>query len=169
MTLNGIWTIDNKKDVKLLRKKVADFDFKKYSRKDIQELLKKMREAMKKANGVGLSANQIGLDLKVFIAQVEGKFYAVFNPGLTKVSEEKLGMEEGCLSVPEIFGSVERPARVTLEGWDKNGKKLKIKAWGLLARVFQHEVDHLNGGIFIDKATDLHRYEKTEEHKNKET
>ena len=158
MTEHGIWTINDKKEAKLLRKKVADFDFEKYSRKEIQELLKRMREAMKKANGIGLSANQIGLDLNLFIAQVEGKFYAIFNPELTKISEETLKMEEGCLSVPEVFGAVERPARVTLEGLDKNNKKLRIKSWGLLAKVFQHEVDHLNGAVFIDKATDLHKY-----------
>ena len=70
-------------------------------------------------------------------------------------------MEEGCLSVPEIFGEVERQEKIILEGYDKNGRKIKIKAWGLLARVFQHEVDHLNGKIFIDTAKNLHKYEKT--------
>jgi peptide deformylase len=159
MTPEGIWVIDNKNEAKLLRKKVADFDFKKYSKKDIQKLISQMREAMKKANGIGLSANQIGLDLNVFIAHAEGKFYAIFNPRLVKYSEEKNTMEEGCLSVPDVFGTVTRPAKISLEGQDKNGKKIKIKAWGMLARIFQHEFDHLNGGLFIDKATELHKYE----------
>jgi peptide deformylase len=159
MTKDGIWVIDNKSEAKLLRKKVADFDFKKHSKKEINELLKKMREAMKAANGIGLSANQIGLDMNIFIAQAEDKFYAVFNPKITKYSGEKILMEEGCLSVPEIYGTTERPEKVTLEGYDKNGKKLKIKSWGLLARIFQHETDHLNGKLFIDIATDLHKYE----------
>ena len=159
MTKDGIWLIDDKKEVKLLRKKTADFDFKKYSKKDTREMIKKMREMMKMAYGIGLSANQIGLDLNVFVAQAEGKFYSIFNPKITKSSEEVLEAEEGCLSVPEVFGKVTRPAKVTLEGFDKNGKKIKIKAWGLLARIFQHETDHLNGTVFIDKATDLHKYE----------
>lgn len=159
MTEHGIWTIDNKSEAKILRKKMAYFDFSKHSKKEIQELIRKMREAMKKANGVGLSANQIGLDMHVFVAQVEGKFYSIFNSKITKISEEKNQVEEGCLSVPEVFGEVSRPAKVALEGFDKNNRKVKIKAWGLLARVFQHESDHLNGIVFIDKATDLHKYE----------
>src|SRR3989338_7274374 len=145
MTLHNIWTIDNKKELKLLRKRVADFDFTKFSKKDIRELIKRMRDAMRKANGIGLSANQIGLDLNLFVAQVEGKFYSIFNPRVVKFSSEITNMEEGCLSVPEKFGSVNRPAKITLEGYEASGKKLKIKAWGLLARAFQHEVDHLNG------------------------
>ncbi len=159
MTENGVWVIDNKKEAKLLRKKTADFDFKKYSKKDTQEMIKKMRAIMKKANGIGLSANQIGLDLNVFVAQAEGKFYSIFNPKIIKFSEEFSELEEGCLSVPEVFGNVARPAKVILEGFDKNGKKIKIKAWALLARIFQHETDHLNGKLFIDKANDLRKYE----------
>lgn len=162
MTKHGIWVIDDKKEVKLLRKKMVPFDFSKYSQKDIRELLKKMREAMKNANGIGLSANQIGLDAHLFIAQVEGKFYAVFNSQLTRISDETNVIEEGCLSVPDVFGDVSRPSRVVLDGYDKNGKRLKIKAWGLLARVFQHETDHLNGIVFTDKAKKLHTYELQE-------
>lgn len=158
MTSNGIWTIDNKGELKLLRKKMVNFDFKKYSKKEIRELVKKMREAMKKSNGIGLSANQIGLDLNVFVAQADGKFYVVFNPKILKKSEENITMEEGCLSVPEVFGNISRPEKVILEGFDGGGKKIKIKAWGLLARIFQHEVDHLNGSVFIDKTKDLHKY-----------
>src|SRR3989344_6503059 len=158
MTKEGVWTNDNKKESKLLRKKAADFDFKNYSKKEISELVQKMKQVMKEASGIGLSANQIGLDLNVFVAQAENKFYAVFNPELKKISDESIEMEEGCLSVPEVFGPVSRPLKVTLEGLDKNGKKIKIKAWGLLARIFQHEFDHLNGGLFIDKAKELHKY-----------
>lgn len=148
-----IYTIKHKKDEEFLRKSVADFDFSKYSKKEINELIKNMRMIMKAADGVGLSANQIGLDIKVFVAQVENKFYAIFNPKITKYSNNKDKLEEGCLSVPETFGLVERPTRVVLEGFDKNSKKIKIKAWGFLARVFQHEVDHLEGKLFIDKTT----------------
>ncbi len=85
------------------------------------------------------------------------KFFAIFNPQIVKFSEEKILMEEGCLSVPGIWGGVERPEKITLVGFDKNGKKLKIKAWGLLARIFQHEIDHLNGILFIDKAKQVYK------------
>lgn len=153
-----IWTINNKKEEEILRKKLADFDFNKYSKQEIRDLIKKMREVMKKANGVGLSANQIGIDARVFVAQSDKKFYAVFNPKLIKISSEKVFIEEGCLSVPEMYGSVERSDKVTLVGYDINNKKIKIKAWGLLARVFLHEIDHLNGHVFTEKARDIHKY-----------
>ena len=71
-------------------------------------------------------------------------------------------MEEGCLSVPKTYGIVTRPQEVTLTGFDKHQKPLKVKAIGLLARIFQHEVDHLNGVVFIDKAKNLHQSEPEE-------
>jgi len=170
-----IITVENKRDEKFLRQKTANFDFEKHGRKEIAELIKQMRETMKIAEGVGLSANQIGLDLRVFVAQLpqtqmntdkntdghgySDKFYAIFNPEIIKVSNEKTTMEEGCLSVPGYSGLVERPEKITLIGQDKNGKKIKIKAWGLLARIFQHEVDHLNGVLFIDKAVNIQKVE----------
>ena len=162
-TKEGIWTIHEKNELRVLRKKLADYDFSKFSKKETDDLIRRMREAMKKANGVGLSANQIGLDLNVFVAQVKNKFYAIFNPLIIASSEEEIIMEEGCLSVPEVFGNVCRSEKIILEGYDKNGRKIKIKAWGLLARVFQHETDHLNGKIFIDKTKDLHKYETIKE------
>lgn len=163
--LNEILTIDEKKEEKFLRRKTSDFDFKKFTKKDITELLSRMRRIMRKANGIGLSANQIGLDLKMFIAEVPDtkggvKFYAVFNPKIEKLDDdEKVIYEEGCLSVPGKWGDVERAARLIVSGFDKHGKPAKIKAWGLLARVFQHEIDHLNGKLFIDKAKNLHTAE----------
>ncbi len=145
-----IYKVTNKNEAKILRIKVKDFDFKKFTPKEIRALIKRMREAMEKADGIGLAANQIGLDMKVFVAQVEGKFYAVFNPEIAKTSKEAEIGVEGCLSVPGLTGEVARSYRVTLKGLDKSGKKITIKAWGLLARVFQHETDHLNGKLFID-------------------
>jgi len=106
---------------------------------------------MEKAEGIGLSANQINLDMRVFVAKVENKFYAIFNPQIVKKSVSEIVAEEGCLSVPQLYGEVFRPERITISGYDKNAKKLKIKAWGLLARVFQHEIDHLDGKLFIDR------------------
>lgn len=152
-----IVTIQNKKDEKFLRRTTSLFDFKKYGKKETRELVKTMRQSMQEADGIGLSANQIGLNVKVFVAKVENKFYAVFNPEIVIASKETVNLDEGCLSVPGVYGAVERPARVTLKGTDQNGKPLKIKAWGLLARVFQHEVDHLNGQLFVDKAKRVER------------
>jgi peptide deformylase len=154
-----IWTVNNKEQEKFLRRKASDFDFSEHDKKEIREIIKSMRSEMTKAIGLGLSANQIGLNMRLFVAKAGGKQYAIFNPVITKFSKETILMEEGCLSVPEIFGAVERPEKITLEGSDSNNRKIKIKAWGLLARVFQHETDHLNGILFIDKAKCLHKYE----------
>jgi peptide deformylase len=151
-----ILLISDKKQERFLRKRPADFDFKKWKRADITALIGKMRKIMRAANGVGLSANQIGLDLRMFVAEVPDpqggtKFYAVFNPKIEKVSKEKIVFEEGCLSIPGKWGDVERPEKIVVSGSDRNGKPVKIKTWGFLARVFQHEIDHLDGGLFIDR------------------
>ncbi len=148
--MNKVLIVDNKKDEKFLRRPAADFDFGKYTKKEINELIKTMKITMEKADGIGLSANQVGLNLRFFVAKVENKFYAVFNPQILKKSSSTIYAEEGCLSIPDNYGEVLRPEKVTLTGYDKNGKKIKIKAWGMLARVFQHEVDHLDGKLFTD-------------------
>lgn len=146
-----IITISEKSEEKFLRQTTKLFDFSLHSREEIRELIKEMRAIMEKSDGIGLAANQVGLDYQMFVAQVDGKFYAVFNPEIAKSSKETEVLEEGCLSIPGVYDEVKRPDRVVLQGYDKNGKKLKIKAWGLLARVFQHEVDHLNGKVFLDR------------------
>lgn len=160
---DSILTINDKKEEKILRRRTQEFEFKKYSKGEIKDLIKKMREVTKKAEGIGLSANQIGLDMRVFVAKVNNKFYALFNPEILKESKEKVFMEEGCLSVPGILGLVERPEKLQIAALDINNKKIKIKAWGLLSRVFQHEIDHLNGKLFIDKAVNLRKYNYEEE------
>ncbi|MBI2035528.1 MAG: peptide deformylase [Candidatus Liptonbacteria bacterium] len=156
-----IITIAVKSDEKFLRQKAVPFDFSQHGKKEVNELISRMRRDMMAAEGIGLAANQIGLNFSVFVARVPDKdgrmkFYALFNPEIEKKSAEKIDYEEGCLSVPKVFGSVERPEKITLVGQDKNGGKVKFKAWGLLARVFQHEVDHLDGVLFIDKAKKVH-------------
>jgi peptide deformylase len=155
-----IYLEKNKTEEKILRKKTATFDFDKYTKKEIRSLIKEMRTIMKRSDGVGLSANQVGLDKKMFVAEIENKFYAIFNPKITKRSDEKSEMEEGCLSVPDKFGTVARSEKIWLEGQNADGKKLKIKAWGFLARVFQHEVDHLEGKLFVDKSKDVYSAKK---------
>ena len=155
--MKTILTIKNKGDERFLRMRVATFNFSAYKRAGITELIRTMRAAMTEARGVGLAANQIGLNISVFVARVDNKFYSIFNPTIAEASKEAETMDEGCLSVPEMFGPTSRATKVTLAGFDRNGRSIKIKAWGLLARVFQHEVDHLNGVLFIDKATELRK------------
>ncbi len=157
MSKFSIFTINNKKEESFLRQQTDDFDFSKHSKKEIREILKNMRIAMKMADGIGLSANQVGINAKVFVAQVENKFYAIFNPEVTKKSKEEDEMEEGCLSVPEYFGKVKRAEKIWIKGYDAGGKKIKIKAWGFLARIIQHELDHLEGKLFIDKTKEIYK------------
>jgi len=163
--MDHVWKLENKEERKLLRSKARPFDFSEMSKTEINNLVLGMRKLMRKANGVGLSANQAGFDFNMFVAEVPDekkggrKFYAIFNPKLEKLDKEQETVEEGCLSVPGTWGPVKRHQKVLLTGFDKNGKTVKIKAWGLLARVFQHETDHLNGVVFIDKADELYTFE----------
>src|SRR5580698_8584547 len=121
--LNEILTVDVKKEEKVLRKKASDFDFNHFTKKEIMALISRMRRIMRKANGIGLSANQIGLDLNMFIAEIPDtkggmKFYAVFNPKIEKISKEENVFEEGCLSIPGKWGDVERAESLILTGLD---------------------------------------------------
>lgn len=158
-----MWTIFEKSEEKLLRRRAADFDFSKYTKKEVEELIKHMRAMMVQSHGVGLSANQIGLDMRVFVAQLPapdgkgyiGKFYTVFNPILTVLSKKEKVDQEGCLSVPQYFGETTRAEKVSVVGFDKNQRAITIKATGFLARIFQHECDHLNGVLFTDKAKNI--------------
>ena len=156
-----ILTTDDKKNEAYLRTAVPPMDIKQEDLEEIRRSVRDMRACMLAAPGVGLSANQVGISKRFFVAQVpdpDGRdtFYAVLNPEITK-SSGAVSAEEGCLSIPHVFGNVSRSEKVTLEGVSPTGKKVKIKAKGLLARVFQHEIDHLDGVLFIDKATSLHR------------
>ena len=156
----AIWTVNNRQEETFLRTRPANFDFSKYTPKELRELIATMRFIMRRAGGVGLSANQVGLDMQLFVAEIpqknkRSKLYAIFNPKITSASKDLRPMEEGCLSIPHTHGIVTRPWEVVLTGLDKHQKPVKIRATGLLARVFQHEYDHLNGIIFTDKAQSI--------------
>lgn len=119
----------------------------------LKELIKDMIETMHKYDGVGLAAVQVGVLKRVIVIDTyeEGKpVYVLINPEIieTKGSRE---VEEGCLSFPNKFAKVIRPEKVTLKALNEEGKEVKIKAEGLLAQAMCHEVDHLNGEVFIDK------------------
>ena len=118
---------------------------------DVRRLIAHMYEVMAEAHGLGLSANQIGVPLRIFVYDVGEGPHALINPRIVKKSGSQLG-SEGCLSIPGLQGDVERANIVVVEGLDEEGRKVKITAEGLLARVFQHEIDHLDGTLFIDRA-----------------
>ncbi|MFI5358881.1 MAG: peptide deformylase [Halanaerobiales bacterium] len=117
------------------------------------ELLDNMAETMYAAPGVGLAAPQVGILQRIVVIDVEDEhgLIELINPVITEYSREELIMEEGCLSIPGRSGKVKRPARVTVRALDRKGKEFELKAEGYLARAIQHEVDHLDGFLFIDK------------------
>jgi peptide deformylase len=116
-----------------------------------RRLVKDMIQTMRDAPGVGLAAPQVGVLERVFVFEVEEEMGAVFNPLIVIASENLATDEEGCLSIPGLAFPVERSVSVKLEGLDEKGNPLTIEASDLLARVFQHEIDHLDGVLFIDR------------------
>ena len=153
--MENVVTIKNKKNEKFLREKTKPVHIRETGKEKLRVMIREMKRAMKEAQGIGLAANQIGLPYRIFVARIGEKSYTVLNPELISRSKDEETAEEGCLSVPGKWGTVSRSKEVVLHGYDLNGKKIKIKAWGLLARMFQHEVDHLDGKLFIDKATGI--------------
>jgi peptide deformylase len=129
---------------------------------DLQALVDDMIETMREAPGVGLAAPQVGVSESVIVVEyVEDeededapkKLYVMVNPEIKKFSEETEPGTEGCLSVPGLQGEVERALEVTVKGQTRRGQPMKIKAKGWMSRIFQHEIDHLNGVVFTDRAT----------------
>ena len=125
----------------------------------LRRLLDDMAETMYKANGIGLAAPQVGKAIQVVVIDVDDDKHGLIeliNPKIIRKSGCEVDTE-GCLSVPEIFGDVERAAKVTVEYYNRRGKKQKMTGNGLLARCIQHELDHLEDTLFIDKATSLRK------------
>ncbi len=120
---------------------------------DIQELLPKMVKTMHKERGVGLAAPQIGISLRLAVAEVDHKIYYLINPEITSLSQEKIVSEEGCLSLPGEFFPILRSDRVTIKYLDERGLPKKLRATGFLATVIQHEVDHLDGILILNRFT----------------
>lgn len=119
---------------------------------EIRSLAEQMLETMINADGVGLAAPQVGLPLRMFVVMVDDNVRRVFiNPQIISTSQEVCSYEEGCLSIPETYESIVRPKKVTVQALDESGKPFILEADGLLARVIQHESDHLEGILFIDK------------------
>lgn len=135
-------------------KKIVTFD------KDLQFLIDDMVETMRQAPGVGLAAPQIEVSLRLVVVEygddededAPKKLYVVINPEIINPSVEKEIGVEACLSLPGLAGEVERNCRVIIKGVNRQGKPIKIRARGWLARIFQHEIDHLDGVLFPDRA-----------------
>ena len=155
MTLREIVTIPDP----VLRRKahpVTRFD------SDLQTLVDDMIETMRAAPGVGLAAPQVGVSQRVIVVEyttdeededAPKKLYVLVNPQLSVVGDEKVEGVEGCLSLPGLLGDVERSLTVIVKARNRRGQPMRLKADGWLARIFQHEIDHLEGVVFTDRAT----------------
>jgi peptide deformylase len=127
-----------------------------------QQLIDDMIETMRQAPGVGLAAPQVAVSQRVIVVEYRvdeadeaapPKLFAVVNPEITRRSAETVEGTEGCLSIPGYVGDVERHQWVTVKGLNRHGRPFRLKAQGWLARIFQHEIDHLDGVLFIDRAS----------------
>ena len=167
------------RDAVVLRKNAVEIAVPEIKSAKIQLIIKEMREALESQDdGVAIAAPQIGYSMRMFIVshkvanilkgeemepshdQVDKAYKSktstvYINPVIKKVSKKKMSVEEGCLSVRYLYGKVSRSTKATVEAYDENGKKFTRGATGLLAQIFQHEVDHLNGILFTDKAKNV--------------
>lgn len=136
----------------ILRQRAKEVDLKVLTEKNFQDLAQDMIATMWQSDGVGLAAPQIGQSLRLIIVASGKQAVSLINPVIMYKSFRKEIMEEGCLSVPGLFGPVKRPKTIRYRAYTVDGKKVSFKAEGLTARIIQHELDHLNGVLFIDRA-----------------
>ena len=135
--------------------------------KELQTLVDDMVETMRVAPGVGLAAPQVDVPLRVIVVEfgdeadesVPLKLFIVVNPEITRFSKEQVTATEGCLSIPDFVGDVDRSVSVVVKGMNRRGQPMRIKSSGWLARIFQHEVDHINGILFIDRTESVWKLE----------
>jgi len=144
---------------KILAKKTEKVGLKDIRNGLFKELVLNMKKSMKENEGIGLAANQINKDLSIFVIDerlaAENNVPDVFfNPEITEYSKNKDELEEGCLSIPGYGANLKRSKKIKIKAIDKNGNKTKLKARGFLARVLQHETDHLHGKTIKDRANE---------------
>jgi len=116
---------------------------------ELRALADQMHETMHAARGIGLAAPQVGRHERLFVAEVDERIVTLFNPEIV-TAEGKVKGEEGCLSIPDVYADVERAARVVVRGLGRDGEAVEIEATELFARCLQHEIDHLQGRLFLD-------------------
>lgn len=169
MTIRKVIYIDDKR----LRQKANKI---KQFTPELKELAQDMLETMRHYEGVGLAGPQIGVMQRIFVAEIptpedeeeeahpqSGQSYILLNPEIVQSSSELVEGQEGCLSIPNWAGLVDRPDWIEVRAQDLTGRRLKLKVEGLLARIFQHEIDHLNGVLYIDHISDTNKLWRTDQ------
>jgi peptide deformylase len=138
--------------------------------KNLQTLIDDMIETLRAAPGVGLAAPQVGVSERLIVVEYGSeedenapkKLFVVINPEIVEASDEKVLGIEACLSIPQMAGEVDRHQKIVVKGYNRHGKAIKIKTNGWLARIFQHEIDHLEGVLYTDRATRIWRPKENE-------
>ena len=123
---------------------------------ELRSFIADLFDTMDAAKGIGIAANQVGVAQRVAVVDVEGQRFAMINP-VIRSAEGRSRAEEGCLSIPELYGDVTRPDRIVLEATDEQGTTFTLEASGMVARCIQHEIDHLDGILFVDHLSPLKR------------
>ncbi len=152
----------------LLRKEAKKVPIKEIKSPQMANLLKDMHDTMKDSDGIGLAAPQIGVSLQVAIIEIpedsprypgtkKSDLLIIFNPKITVIDQKKQGYWEGCLSVPGLRGFVERPRKIRVDFYNENADKVSLELEGFLSTVFQHEIDHLFGKLYIDRIRDTQK------------
>lgn len=124
---------------------------------EVKQLILDMIQTLRANNGLGLAAPQVGKNLRICVIEIENELFVLINPEIKTLSNEKIPSEEGCLSFPNKFMNLQRHKRVKIKAIDLNGKSQIIRARGLLARVIQHEIDHLNGVLIVDRTEEVNQ------------
>jgi len=132
--------------------------------KEIKDLIQDMMDTMRSANGVGIAAPQIGVNKRIAIVTINEKLKVLINPVIVPITDKTQGFWEGCLSVPDMRGWVERPKLIIVYWLDEEGKSHHMETNSFLAAVFQHEIDHLDGKLYIDKVGDNKKLIHNEEY-----
>ncbi len=126
--------------------------------KNILKLLDNLKDTLFDANGAGLAAPQIGISKRAVVVNVDDEYIELINPEIIAASGEQTDYE-GCLSIPGLIGEVTRAEKVTVKGWNRQGEEIEVTRRGMMARALQHEIDHLDGILYIDKAENIRSVE----------
>lgn len=141
---------------KILRTKSTPLEIEEIN-DDLRKTLDDMVETMRLANGVGLASNQVNIDRRYFVLEIDNIVKKCINPEILEILEDSVEVEEGCLSIPGIYKKVARPNKIRVSYLDENGQKQEEVMEGLWAKAFQHETDHINGMMFIDRLSPINK------------
>lgn len=155
----SLWLLRDPGQAEVLRRPARPVDWPVIATPEFQRLIDEMFVTMHEADGIGLAAPQIGQSIRLAVINSQAtenrQPLVLINPVIEQTSPEQVSMEEGCLSIPKVFGRVPRARSLWLAAVDRDGNRYRLEAHDLFARVIQHEIDHLNGRLYIDRSTEI--------------